>query len=616
MTILMALTLQMSVSAAPPLKVNLGSTESFAVLAGSTITNTGATTITGDAGGDVGLDPGSAVTGQASMTISGTVHVNDAVAIAAKTDLVIAYDDAALRAPTAAITGNLGGQTLVPGVYNSASSIGLTGTLTLDAQGDPEAAFIFQAGSTLTAASASRVRLINGARYCRVFWQVGSSATIGTNSNFIGHILAMDSITLNTGARVQGQVLARNGAVTLDTNTITNGACAAAASLTVVKAVVNDNAGTAVPADFTIHVKTAGGSGTDVAGSPSVGDAVGTVYSLIAGDYTISEIADIRYVTSFVGADAAGNFTLTAGEVRTITVTNDDITGLIPPIINITKTPNPLAIDAGSGEVVYTFRVTNPGIAPLSSVTVVDDKIATVTYVSGDTNTDALLQTTETWIYTAKAVLTATTTNIVTASGNANGMTSVDTATATVVVTDDRTSPTGGGEENPIYPPLINITKVPNPLVLAAPQGVVTYTYRVTNPGRVQLKNVVVTDDKITNVAYVSGDTNTDGLLQTTETWVYVGKATLLGTTTNTATAKGDANGKTVTDTAVVTVVVGTPRVTSINPNTGAGMTSTGGYLVEALWLGSALLLFGAGMLNKSNQKKLTAKHATKRNQL
>ena len=241
MTLMMALTLQVSVSAAPPLKVNLGSTESFAVLAGSTITNTGSTTITGDAGGDVGLDPGSAFTGQASMTISGTVHVNDAIAIAAKTDLVIAYDDAALRAPTAAISGDLGGQTLVPGVYNSASSIGLTGTLTLDAQGDPEAAFIFQAGSTLTAASASRVRLINGARYCRVFWQVGSSATIGTGSYFIGHILAMDSITLTTGARVQGQVLARNGAVTLDTNTITNGACAAAASLTVVKAVVNDN---------------------------------------------------------------------------------------------------------------------------------------------------------------------------------------------------------------------------------------------------------------------------------------------------------------------------------------------------------------------------------------
>jgi type VI secretion system secreted protein VgrG len=122
--------------------------------------------------------------------------------------------------------------TLTTGVYSFSSSAQLTGTLILDAQGDPEAVFIFQIGSTLTTASSSVVSLINGARFCRVFWQVGSSATLGTNTNFIGHIFALTSIDAQNGATVQGQLLARNGAVTLDNNTITNGDCEAVTSPT------------------------------------------------------------------------------------------------------------------------------------------------------------------------------------------------------------------------------------------------------------------------------------------------------------------------------------------------------------------------------------------------
>lgn len=114
---------------------------------------------------------------------------------------------------------------MTPGVYTSASSIGITGILTLDAAGDPNAVFIFQAGSTLTTASESEIRLINDAQPCRIFWQVGSSATLGTGSYFVGHILAMESITATTDVEVQGQLLARNGAVTLDTNNITNDIC-------------------------------------------------------------------------------------------------------------------------------------------------------------------------------------------------------------------------------------------------------------------------------------------------------------------------------------------------------------------------------------------------------
>ena len=212
--------------------VNLGSTVNFAVLASSTITNTGSTVISGTAGGDVGLYPGTAVIGFPPGTISdGVIHANDTLASTAQTDLVTAYNDAAGRTFTSDLTGqDLGGKTLTSGVYKFDSSAMLTGTLTLDAEGDPDAAFIFQIGSTLTTASNSIVNLINEAQYCRIFWQVGTSATLGTNSQFIGHIFAMSSITATTGATVQGQLLARNGAVTLDTNIITNGICAAPTS--------------------------------------------------------------------------------------------------------------------------------------------------------------------------------------------------------------------------------------------------------------------------------------------------------------------------------------------------------------------------------------------------
>jgi hypothetical protein len=189
--------------------VNLGTASSFAVLAGSTITNIGPTTIGGNAGGDVGLHPGDNPTietfpGQEDAIISGTVHLFDEVAEQAKVDLGTAYADAQGRSSDETISADLGGRTLTPGVYTSGSSIMLTGTLTLDAEGDPDAVFIFQAGSTLTTSSDSEIKLINGAQSCRVFWQVGSSATLGTNSKFVGHILATESITATTGATVLG----------------------------------------------------------------------------------------------------------------------------------------------------------------------------------------------------------------------------------------------------------------------------------------------------------------------------------------------------------------------------------------------------------------------------
>lgn len=201
---------------------NLGSAQNFTVLGGSTVTNTGPSVITGD----LGVWPGTAVTGFPPGIVNGTVHAGNAVAQQAQSDVTTAYNMLAGLAPTQNLTGtDLGGLTLTPGVYFFASSAFLTGTLTLDARGNPDALFVFQTGSTLITASGSSVVTLNGADPCDVYWQVGSSATLGTDTSFQGNILAQASITLNTGASLgDGRALARDGAVTLDSNAAT-GAC-------------------------------------------------------------------------------------------------------------------------------------------------------------------------------------------------------------------------------------------------------------------------------------------------------------------------------------------------------------------------------------------------------
>jgi hypothetical protein len=165
--------------------------------------------------------------GMPLITLHGVNNAGNSVTQSAKLALVTAFNNAAGQGPQSAIAADLGGQTLVSGVYNSESSIGLTGDLTLNAQGNPNAVFVFQAGSTLTTASGSRVMLINGAQSCNVYWEIGSSATLGTDSTFRGNLMALTSITLTTRAIVDGRVLARNGAVTMDTNTIRRAECAA-----------------------------------------------------------------------------------------------------------------------------------------------------------------------------------------------------------------------------------------------------------------------------------------------------------------------------------------------------------------------------------------------------
>ena len=230
-------------------------------------------------------------------------------------------------------------------------------------------------------------------------------------------------------------------------------------------------------------------------------------------------------------------------------------------LINIVKVPSPLSLPSGLGSVTYNYTVTNPGVVAMSNITVTDNTCSPVSYTSGDTDADNRLDTTETWIYSCTMILSTTTTNTVTATGLANGFTATDTANATVIV------------GLPIVPPLINIVKTPN-ILIASSGDTVTYTYKVTNPGTVALSNVGVTDNKCAPLSSPSGDSNSDNLLDVSETWVYTCQTTLTATTTNIATATGSANSLTATDTSTSTVVIAPLLAASIVtipglPNTG-----------------------------------------------
>lgn len=208
---------------------SLGTAQSFAILAASTVTSTGSSTVTGD----LGLSPGTSVTGFPPAVLTGVLYVANALALQAQNDSATAYTSLSGEASTALISSELGGTTRTPGVYDAASgNFALTGTLTLDAQGDSNAVFIFRASSTLITAGASGVVLANGAQACNVFWLVGSSATLGANSQLKGSVLASVSITLTTGALLEGRALARTGAVTLDGNVVIVPSCAVVATPT------------------------------------------------------------------------------------------------------------------------------------------------------------------------------------------------------------------------------------------------------------------------------------------------------------------------------------------------------------------------------------------------
>jgi LPXTG-motif cell wall-anchored protein len=209
--------------------VGLGTAGQYSALAGSTITNTGPTLLKGS----LGLSEGTDVTGFTFSTtpgpgvVEGDVNIANPAAVQAKSDLTVAYGDAAGRPLNEEVAADLVGLTLVGGVYavSGKGAMGLTGTLTLDGANDPNSVFIFQTNSTLITGSSANVVLINGAQACNVFWQVGSSATIGSGSSFVGTVMAEASITVESGASVEGRVLAQSGAVTFNNNTISQPAC-------------------------------------------------------------------------------------------------------------------------------------------------------------------------------------------------------------------------------------------------------------------------------------------------------------------------------------------------------------------------------------------------------
>jgi hypothetical protein len=288
--------------------VGLGTAGSFSVIGGSTVTNTGPSVLTGN----VGLSPGSSVTGfPPGVVLDGVTYIATGEANQAQSDLVTAYNDAAGRAPTASVSADLGGQTLVGGVYVG-PAVGITGTLTLDAAGDPNTVFIFQVSSTLITASSSSISLIGGAQACNVYWQVGSSATLGTNSSFVGTVMALTSVTADTGATIQGRLLARNGAVTLDSNIISRPSCATPTTTTTTETSTTETSTTettTTETDTTPTTETGGTDGTGNTGdrtTATTGNTGGrtTATTGSGGETTLAYTGTGVTVTALVGAAA------------------------------------------------------------------------------------------------------------------------------------------------------------------------------------------------------------------------------------------------------------------------------------------------------------------------
>jgi len=295
-------------------QISLGTAQNFGVLGGSTVTNTGATTVNGS----VGVSPGSAVTGfPPGVVVGGAIHSNDAVAQQAQNDLTTAYNNIVSTPCTVDLTGqNLGGLTLTPGVYCYSSSAQLTGALTLDALGNANALFLFKIGSTLTTASNSSVTVINnGGNSCnKAYWQVGSSATLGTGTSFAGDILALTSITLTTGANTNGRALARNGAVTLDTNNVNTCGVLACPIITVNPATLpNGNLGTA----YSQTVSGSGGTAPYTFTISSGALPTGLVLNGGSGAITGTPTTAGTFTFTITATDAAG---CTGSRLYTVTI--------------------------------------------------------------------------------------------------------------------------------------------------------------------------------------------------------------------------------------------------------------------------------------------------------
>jgi hypothetical protein len=335
-------------------QISLGTAQNFGVLSGSTTTNTGATTVNGN----VGVSPGSAVTGfPPGVVLGGAIHSNDAVAMQAQNDLTTAYNNIAATPCTVDLTGqDLGGLTLTPGVYCFSSSAQLTGALTLDALGNPNALFLFKIGSTLTTASSSSVTLINGGSSCgKVFWQVGSSATIGTGTSFAGDILALTSITMTTGANTSGRLLARNGAVTLDTNNVNTCGVSVCPIITVNPATLpNGSVGT----PYNQTVSASGGTAPYAFSVSSGALPGGLILNAATGAITGTPTTAGTFTFSITATDVNGcagtrAYTITISSPGCPAITLSPTT--LPP--GLVPTPYSQSVTASGGTAPYTYTI-------------------------------------------------------------------------------------------------------------------------------------------------------------------------------------------------------------------------------------------------------------------
>jgi hypothetical protein len=335
-------------------QISLGTAQNFGVLGGSTVTNTGATTVNGN----VGVSPGSAVTGfPPGVVVGGAIHSNDAVAMQAQNDLTTAYNNIAATPCTVDLTGqDLGGLTLTPGVYCFSTSAAITGALTLDALGNPNALFLFKIGSTLTTASASSVTVINnGGSSCnKAYWQVGSSATLGTGTSFAGDILALTSITLTTGANTSGRALARNGAVTLDTNHVNTCGVSVCPIITVNPATLPDGA---VGAPYNQVVSATGGMSPYVFAVSSGALPGGLILNPATGSITGTPTAPGTFTFSITATDSTGCsgsrlYTMTIASAGCSVITLSPST--LPPGTAQTFYSQFVTASGGTGTYVYT----------------------------------------------------------------------------------------------------------------------------------------------------------------------------------------------------------------------------------------------------------------------
>lgn len=518
---------------AAELPVNLGSAASFGVLAGTTVTNV---PVPGTViNGDLGVSPGTAVTGFPPGVVTGTIHAGDLVAAAAQADLTIAYNDAAGRSTSPiTVAGNIGGQTLAPGLYRSTSSLAISsGDLTLDGGGDPNAVWIFQMASTLTVTSGRQVILINGANAANVFWQVGSSATLGTTTVFKGTILANVSITLATGATLDGRALARSGAVTLDGNIVT---AAAEADMAVTKTdtpdpvflvglltydifVTNNGPQTATNATA---VDTLPGTVNFVSASVDQGtfSVVGGVVTFDIGTMTSGSLvhAQIVVIPTVVGT-ITNNVAVSAAEHDPVpdnnqtSVTTQVILAQEGTDLAVTKTADLTTVTAGQ-DLTYTIGVTNLGPDEGTSVTVVDTLPSSVVLTSFTVTSPATVVETSGSITFGLGTLPPDTGATITLVVHVD-ITTTEPLLNSVTVAGTEPDP---NPDNNFASVVVDVLPAPLPQVdvaitkVAIPDpgfvgSALVYTLQVTNSGPAEATFVLMTDTLSLDVVFVSATT-------------------------------------------------------------------------------------------------------------